>query len=261
MFVVQASLAQQVCDDTQQNVFLLHPAKRIISLAPDLTEILFAIGAGNKVIAVVRGSDYPAAAKKLPVIATANQLDSEAIIALHPDLIVAWAGGVSPTALRQLKQSHIPVYLSWQKKITDIPQTMLRLGKLTGTKDKAQLAADVFLKRYLQLKKQFATKKPVTVFYQVWSQPLITITKNSWINDVIELCGGKNIFADLPGVSPQVSMEAVIARQPAVIFGDPTIWQQWLRLHARFYYLNPDLIERAGPRLIEGATVICRDLA
>lgn len=257
--------ACEVIDDTGQKVNLAHTAKRIVSLAPDMTEDLFVVGAGEHIVGVVRGSDYPLQAKKIPIIASYNNVDIEALLMLHPDLIVAWA---EANFVPQLKKLGIPVYLSRQRKLMDVSATLQRLGCLIGAEKTAEIAAQHYLHRYAELQKKYTDKKVLTVFYQTWPNPLITITKNSWINEVISLCGGKNVFAELKGVAPEVNFEAVITANPEVIIGTNShnnwkkYWQPWRMIRAvRDQYLfsvNPDLIERAGPRLLDGAEEMCK---
>jgi iron complex transport system substrate-binding protein len=266
---IQQVLACEVIDDTGHLVKLAHPAQRIISLAPDLTEIVFAAGAGDKIIGVVKGSDYPFDTKKIPIVATYNNIELEKILILHPDLIIAWS---ETSYLSQLKKLGIPVYLSHQRKLTDIANTLEKIGCLAATEEYADAAAKKYLERYHALQKKYAHQLTVTVFYQIWPKPLMTITKNSWINEVISLCGGKNIFADLRGVAPEVNIEAVIAANPDVIIGtrsadDPLArdplkqWQQWPQLAAvqnkHLVTINPNLIERASPRILEGVEEMC----
>jgi ABC-type Fe3+-hydroxamate transport system substrate-binding protein len=245
-FVWQSVFACDVIDDT----------------GPDLTEILFSVNAGKNIVGVSQGSDYPESAKRIKVIATYNSLDNEALLALHPDLIVSWTD-VNYAA--RLKKLHVPVYFSHQSKISDIPVTMSRLACLSGNQKYAEKVTQSFLQRLQILKNYFAAKKRVTIFYQIWSKPLITITKNSWINEVLVLCGGKNVFEDLNGVAPQVSLESVILADPDMIIGSDTKnWQKWSQTtsvrHPHLFSLNTDLIERAGPRILEGAESMCHIL-
>lgn len=260
-------LACEVTDDAGNKIKLTKPAQRIISLTPDLTEILFAAGAGKHIVGVMQGSDYPAMAKKTPIIASYNSVDTERMLTLQPDLIVVWAEGNLGHAL---KKFNIPIYYSHQKKLTDVPSTLQRLGCLAGTQKIADQAAKKVTQDYQVLQKNYSHKKIVTVFYQVWQQPLITVTKDSWINDVITLCGGKNIFANLKGASPQVNLEEVIIANPEVIVGTKSkqdwqhFWLQWPQLRAvkndHIFVLDPNLIERASPRLLEGALEMCKFL-
>lgn len=253
ILVSRTVLACEVIDDTGQIIHLQHPAQRIISLAPDITEIVFSIGAGKKIVGVMRGSDYPPQAKQIPIVASYNTIDTEAILALHPDLIIRWS---DDHASEQLKKFTIPVYVSHQKNILDIPETMRRLGCLTGTEKNAEKTANQFIQHYQKIKSEYAHKKTVTVFYQVWPKPLMTITKTSWINEVITLCGGKNIYENLRGAAPQVSLESVIVANPDVIMGSRV--ENWQRKHV--YQIDTNLIERAGPRLLNGVDSMCKQL-
>jgi iron complex transport system substrate-binding protein len=251
--------ACDVIDDSGQRIHIPQPAQRIISLAPDSTEILFSIGAGQQIVGVVKGSDYPAQALKIPIVANYNSVNIEAIAALHPDLIVTWADNHFS---QQLKKLAVPVYFSQPKKITDIPKTMQRLACLTGHEVEAKKVTADFLRELNNLTFYSAHRKPVSVFYQVWSRPLMTISRESWINQIITLCGGKNIFADLKGAAPQVNIEAVIAANPQVILGEGVEnWQKWPQLTAvrnhRVYSVHPDWVDRAGPRILLGVREIC----
>ncbi len=259
--------ACEVMDDLQHVVTLSHPAKRIISLAPDATENLFAVGAGDRIVGVMQGSDYPLAAKKIPVIARYNAIDTEIILSLHPDLIVAWSNGVN---MKQLEKRGIAVYVSRPRKLTDIPITLKKLGCLVGNEKMANEVANAYLQRYSLLSKQYTQKKPVTVFYQLWSSPLMTITKQSWINEAINFCGGKNIFENLKTTAPEVTIESVIVKNPDMIVGADKkddwkkSWQSWKNLRAVKHQLlmsvDPDLIERASVRLLDGVSQLCTSM-
>lgn len=255
-------IAAEVVDDNGRVVSLPHDAKRIVSLSPDLTEILFSIGAGQALVGVVSGCDFPSQAKKIPIVASYNKLDAEAILALHPDIIVSWTDA---SFSKQLSELHIPVYFSHPKKISDIAHTMEQLGKLVGNEKQANLAAQSFLHHYQELQQKYKNKSTLSVFYQVWSKPLITITDQSWINEVIKACGGKNIFSHLKGAAPEVNIEAVFAANPDVILGSDTkSWKDWSQLAAvqshQVLSINTDLVERAGPRILDGVENVCREL-
>jgi len=261
------AFACEVTDDLGRTVSLPSPAKRIISLAPDATENLFAIGAGNHIVGVMQGSDYPSAAKKIPVVARYNAIDTEMILSLHPDLIVAWSEGGN---IKQLEKKGIAVYVSHTKKLTDIPNTLQKLGCLVGNAKKANEVANAYLQRYSALSKQYTQAKPVTVFYQLWPNPLITITSQSWINEAISFCGGRNIFAHLKTMAPEVTIESVIVKNPDMIVGADKkddwkkSWQSWPTLRAAKHQLlvniNPDLIERASVRLLDGVSELCTSI-
>jgi len=231
--------------------------------------LLYFAGAGARIVGVMRGSDFPVSAKKIPVIASYNSINSEAILALHPDLIVAWAGGNSHQQLDVLRQLGVPIFVSLQRDIKDIPYTLQRLGCLAGTQKIAKNAANIFSERLQVLEKKYATQSPVPLFYLITSHPLLTVNHQSWINQVITLCGAKNIFANAVGITPQVNIEAVIKRNPLAIIssqrdGWQDSWQAWPQLTAvrlnNLFSIDPDWIERAGPRLLDGAEMFCRDV-
>jgi len=231
-------------------------SERIVSLAPDITESLFAVGAGKQVVGVMQGSDYPPAAQKIPVVAAFDHIDTERLLKMQPDLIVAWAVGRLPHALRRLK---IPVYFVHPEKLQDIPHTLRQLGCLSGHQKKADAAALIFESGIAALKKSHQGVRKIRVFYEVWSHPLMTITRASWINDVIELCGGENVFAGLSGVAPVVDREAVLSAHPEVVATTAT-QAVWSPKGIPVIRLEADMIDRAGPRLLLAARALCREL-
>ncbi len=262
---LQAAAACVVTDDAGQRISLSQPAKRVIVLTPDLVENMFAIGAGKRVIGVISGSDYPDAANKIAKVGSYSGIDLERIVTMHPDLIVTWkyAFQRQVTALRQFG---IPVYVSAPKKLADVPLLMRKLGCLTGENKTAESAARQFENDIKKLSVT-ANNKPASVFFQIDRRALFTINKDSWISQVLELCGGKNIFADARTVSLEVSREAILAANPDVIMhGDQDddwkqSWQPWREVKAvsqkNMFTLNPDWIARAGPRLTLGAKQVC----
>ncbi len=266
---MSSSFALVVSDDLGEQIQLQQPAMRIISLAPDLTEILFAIGAGDRVIAVVQGSDYPAAARRLPVVGAYNGLDLERVLALHPDLIVMW-GSSFARQVSVFKKLGIPIYQTQPEALVDVARTMRHLGYLVGKNAEADHVASGFLQRLLTLKKKYGRRKTITVFYQIGTTSLFTINKKSWINQAITLCGGQNVFADARLLAPEVSVEAVIHANPAVIIMDTrqavlrSRWQRFPMLsavqHHAIFTIDPDLIDRASPRLVDGVAALCEAL-
>lgn len=253
-----------VHDDANNIITLAQPAQRIVSLAPDITEMLFAIGAGQQVVGVMRGSDYPAQAQQLPRVGSYAGIDLEKIIALKPDLIITWSN-LFARDLAILKRMGIKVYVNKPSFLADIPRGMRRFGCLAGTAAVANRSADLFIAKLRALSHQFT--QPVRVFYQIGPYSLMTVNKQSWINQVIALCGGQNIFADVPVIAADVSREAVLAANPQVIMAASTnngwqqSWQHYPSVHAvqkgLLFTVYPDWIDRAGPRLLLGAAQIC----
>lgn len=269
----QAQADIVVTDDSGVTVRLKEPARRIVSLAPHITETLFAAGAGEKIVGVVDYSDYPEAAKQLPRIGGYAKLDLEAIAALKPDLAIGWASGNSPAHIGKLRALGIPIYLVQPERIDDVAAHLERYGELAGTSAPARTAAGIFRTRLAELRTQYGTRPTVRTFYQIWKQPLMTVGGGQVISDAIRLCGGENIFAALKPLAPQITTEAVIAANPEVIIASGMgearpdwldDWRRWTRLAAvrrdNLYFIPPDLIQRHTPRLIEGAAQLCAQL-
>jgi len=262
-----------VRDDAGRQVVLERAARRIVSLAPHATELLFAAGAGNRVVGVVGNSDYPAGARERPVVGNAASLNLEAIIALRPDLVVAWKSGNNGAALERLAGLGVAVFYSEPRRLEDVASNLQRLGTLAGTAATAQSAARQFLEDYRQLAREYAGRATVRTFYQIWAQPLITVNGQHLISQVIGLCGGRNIFTGLDALAPVVNREAVLVADPQIIIagGKPgerarqlDSWQAWTQVSAvknrQLYLIDPDLIQRQGPRILEGARIMCRQI-
>ncbi|MBI5329825.1 MAG: cobalamin-binding protein [Betaproteobacteria bacterium] len=262
-----------VRDDAGVKVRLAKPARRIVSLAPHVTENLYAAGAGERLVGAVSYSDFPEAVRKLPNVGGYDRPDLEAIVALKPDLVVGWQSGNPPAVLNKLQSLGIPVFLTEPGRLADIPANIEKLGRLAGAEAVAERAAENVRGRLADLRRQYAGKPVVTVFYQAWHQPLLTVGGSQIISDVIRLCGGENVFAGLASKAPTVSVEAVLAADPEVILasgmGKETPvgldgWRAWPRLRAvlreNLFQVHPDLLQRPTPRLLDGAERVCRHL-
>lgn len=272
LFASSCALAAVSAQDGLGHTLKLdQPARRIVTLAPHLTESLFAIGAGSQIVGTVDYSDYPAAASKIVRVGGYSGFDLERIRALKPDLILAWEGGNPPQQLAKVASLGIPVFYDKVDKMAEIPGVLERLGTLTGHAADAGAAAQNFRQRTAQLTQQYAGKRPVRLFYQVWDRPLMTINGQQIISDAMRLCGAVNVFADLPAIAPTIDDEAVLAANPEIIAtsGEPgmsravmTRWQKWPNLAAtrkgNLITLPPDILSRKGPRFIDGAEALCR---
>lgn len=265
--------AISVVDDNGNTINLSAPAQRIISLAPNATELLFVIDAGDRLVGTVEHSDYPAAAQRIRRVGGYNALDLELILALQPDLIIGWRTGNNPVQLEKLRALGLPVFISEPRHLQDIPDTARRLAVLAGTSQQAQVFIQQFEQQHASLRQRYAGRRPVKLFYEVWSQPLITINGEHLISDIIHLCGAVNVFADVPVLVPTVSVEAVINAAPDIIVTGAqhaehsewrATWQRWPQLpaveHDQLYFINPDLIQRHGPRILQGAEQLCHDV-
>jgi len=262
----------RVKDNADLLVELSQPAKRIISLSPHITELLYSVGAGESILAAVDFSDYPEQANDLPRIGSGYQLDVEAIISLQPDLIVAWQSGNNQAQLQQLKKLGFNLYLSEPKSLTDIAENLTDLGVLVGNQELAKKQAKKYRSKLESLKQRYKDSEKVLVFYQVWQNPLFTVNKQHIISQIIEMCGGDNIFKELSILSPQVDIESVIVRNPDVIvagIGESrddwlSNWSAWTSINAvknnQLYGIEADLIVRHTLRILQGAELMCQAL-
>ena len=273
LFAGVAQAAISVKDDGGNTVTLSKPAQRIISLAPHATELIFAAGGGDRIVGTVGYSDYPATALKIPRVGSHQQIDVERIIALKPDLLVVWLHGNSERQLEHVRKLGIPFYFSEPKKLTDIPTSIERLGMLMGTEQQANKVAAAERTELARLTEQYRNRPTVRMFYQVWGKPVYTLNGGNIMSDVIRLCGGENVFANLAIPAPVVTTEAVLLENPEVMMtgdrqaeksGGLEIWKQYKNLLAvkndNLFSVDADLVNRAGPRLIEGAAMVCEKL-
>ena len=264
----------RVTDDAGRNVSLAHPARRIISLAPHMTELLFAAGAGAQVVGTVEYSNYPQAAQRIPRIGDSAQLDLERIVALRPDLVVVWRNGNAQRQLDKLLHLGIPVFYNEPRRLPDIARAIEQLGRLAGTQAAAQPVAQDFIARVAALRGRYAGRDPVPLYFQIWDQPLLTVNGEHLISDVIGMCGGRNVFAGLKPLTPEISTEAVLAADPEAIggvsaeagqLGNLEAWKLWPRLTAvarnNLFLIDSDVISRNTPRILEGAEQLCEHLA
>jgi iron complex transport system substrate-binding protein len=256
-------------DDAGNRIELARPAQRIASLAPHLTEQLFAIGAGDRIVGTTDFADYPDEAKRIPRVARAHSVDLERVAALAPDLIAVWGSGFPPAVVEALRRLGAPVFVSEPRSLADIASSLERLGVLTASPGAGAVAA-AFRARLDALRARYAARRPVTVFYQVWAQPLMTLSGQHVLNEAIRVCGGRNVFEHLAPIAPHVSVEAVLAADPEVIVaaeagGRPTgVLESWKRFPAlravragRLVTLDADRINRHTPRLLDELAVLC----
>ncbi len=268
---VSAHAAVTVKDDDGNTVTVQKPAQRVISLAPHVTELLFAAGGGSHVVGVVAYSDFPEAAKQVPQVGSNRELDLERIIALKPDLFVVWRHGSSERQIEMVRKLGVPVYHSEPHKLEDIPASLLKLGQLMGTEAVARPAAADLGRQLASLRAQYANRAPVRSFYQVWDKPLYTLNGAHIVSDALRLCGGENVFARLPVTAPVVSVEGVLQENPEAIFataeknyGGVSMWKPYGSLTAvrndNLFTIDGNLLNRSGPRMIAGAAMLCEKL-
>lgn len=266
-----ASAAVSVMDDARHVVTLQAPAHRIISLSPHATELLFAIGAGPHVVGVIEYSNYPPEAIRIPSVGSSTALDLERIIALKPDLIVNWGSGNPAAQIAKLRAAGIPVFNSEPRDFETIASSMERLAQLAGTGTIGKSAAENFRMRLKKLATAYQQRPAVTVFYQIWREPLMTLNDAHIVSAAIRLCGGRNVFGKLPQLAPTVSTEAVLKANPDVIISGSgaeddglSRWRRFPTLnavaHENLFAINSDLLTRAAPRILDGTEMLCKDL-
>ena len=260
-------------DDTGHEVRLPEPARRIIALAPHIAESLYAAGAGSRMVGTVDYSDYPPAAKQLPRVGGYSRIDLEAVVALKPDLVIAWESGNNMVQADKLRALGLTVYISQPNRMEDVAAQLERYGQLAGTSAVASAEARRFRERLAALQTANASKPKVRTFYQIWKAPLMTVGGPQIISDAIRLCGGDNVFGHLKQMAPRISVEAVIEANPEAIvatgMGDAKPewlhdWDKWKNLTAvrrdNLFHINPDIMQRHTPRILDGTTQLCAHL-
>jgi len=260
-------------DAVGRELVLQHPASRIVSLAPHITEVVFAAGAGDLLVGAVAYSDYPEAAKAIPRVGSYDSVSYETVLTLKPDLVLAWHEGNGDGVVARLEALGLKVFVSEPSKLEDVATSLRVVGRLTGRETTANAAADEFLQRLSRLKQTYADESPVSVYYQIWDEPLLTLNGNHLISDVIRLCGGRNVFADAIPLVSRISVESVIRADPQVIIASGMDkarpewldkWRSWPSMTAvandQLYFVPPGILQRHTPRIIEGASQLCSKL-
>ena len=247
-------------------------ARRIVTLAPHLVEIVFAAGAGDRLVGVARHSDFPREAQHIPQIGDAARVDLERILGLQPDLVLAWTSGNPARDVGRLEELGQRVFVTEPRRLDDIPRLLRAVGALAGSEAVAEPAALAFEARLAKLRAAHSGRAPVRVFYEIWHRPLLTVNGKHMISDVIALCGGANVFATVPVLTPAVTLEAVLYARPEAILGGsssatPQEFVARWRNHAveglrnvPAFFVPPDDIQRATPRILNGVEAICRHL-
>jgi iron complex transport system substrate-binding protein len=269
--------ATSVIDDTGRRVTLSHDPRRIVSLAPGATEMLFAAGAGDRVIATVDFSDEPAAAKRVPRIGDVTAVDMERLVALHPDVVVVWPGGGNPAQIEKIEQLGIPIYRQQVNRLGDLPDSVRRLGALAAAGAVAEKAAGALAAELARIAREYgatAVGARPTVLLEVWNRPIYTVGGTHLMSDALTLCGVRNVFGDLKELGPVIDMEAVIARNPDIIVaaappGEAASWlAEWRRFRSlkavrtgRLVAFEDQRFTRLGPSVVPATEALCKALA
>jgi iron complex transport system substrate-binding protein len=262
--------ALEIIDDVGALITFTSPPQRIISLAPNLTELAFAAGMGSHMVAVSAYSDFPAAAQKLPQVGDAFRLNWEQLLALKPDLILAWGSGLSAQDRAAFEKLKLKFIVLEPRRLDDIPRILRMLGKIAATSAAVEIAAQDFEQQRVTLHQKYQNKNRVRAYFQISATPLLTISGAHIISDVLQLCGARNVFSDTPMLVTTISDEALVQAQPQIMLGIATTKNQeietgnaWRKLpvHAarlgKIGFVHPDIISRATPRILLGASQIC----
>jgi len=277
-FAAAEAAALTVVDDAGHRFVIERPPQRIVTLAPSLTELVFAAGGGASLVGTSALSDFPPAARKIARIGDAGRLDVERVIALKPDLVLIWQRGNTSRELEQLEAAGMRLFQLEPRRLGDVARAIERLGELLGHESEAKQRASEMRSALDRLRAAHAGAAPVTVFYQVWRQPLMTVNGKHLIDDIVTLCGGRNVFAGLAPLVPILSSEAVVGANPEAILtasetASAEAWKRdpanpsfaaWHRHRSMtavrrswLYALNGDNISRQGPRVVDGAMAVC----
>ena len=270
---VNAFAEVTVKDYLGRTVTLQKPAQRIVALAPHIVENLFSAGGGGALVGAVDYCDYPEAAKNIPRVGAISAFSLEAIVAMHPDLVLVWMSTRGSDVIAKLEALGIATYASDPHSLTDVPRSIRDYGVLTGNQKVAEQAALNYEKKLKQLSDTYQNAQPVSVLYQVWYEPLQTLNNEHIISDVIRLCGGVNAFGDAPTLAPKISIESVLARNPDAIIASGMgearpdwldNWRTWHSLKAvqnnHLFFIPPDIIQRHTERILTGASLMCEHL-
>jgi iron complex transport system substrate-binding protein len=266
--------ALQLQDDDQHTLQLMRPAQRIVSLAPGATAMLFAAGAGEHVVGTSAYSDEPEAARRIERVGDAQSFDLERILALHPDVVVVWSGGTSPTQLARMEGVGLRIYRHRLAQLDDIPASLARLGRLAGTQAAADAAAAQFTQRIAALRERYLQAPPATVLIQVWDRPIYTVGRTEIMTDVIHACGYRSLYEDLTDPGPAVTLESVLARDPQIILAlppDATAGRDWVAAWRAYPSMRAvrsgsvvswtdQRLSRLGPSIVDAAQDLCRAL-
>ena len=271
---VQSGVPLELTDDRGRHVQLKNFASRIVSLSPHITELVFSAGAGNKLVGASRHSDYPEEAKSVREVGDVSGLDFEGILALKPDLVIAWRSGNSGADISKLEKLGLTVFAAEVARLEDVPRLLRATGKLAGTSRQAESAARAYEEELQQIKHRFGSRHKISVFQLIWDQPLMTLNANHIASDIVKICGGINVFASRPSLTQVISEEDLVMANPDAIISSisPELGESRLRSRLqrfsqmsairnnRIFFVHPDLINRQTVRALIAAKTVCEQL-
>jgi len=247
----------------------VNAAERVISLAPSLTEIVTELDAADLLVGVLDGGERPASVAALPSVGRYGQLEMERLLSLRPDLLLLWPGSVGVAQRDQLQRLNIPTLTAEPHSLDQLADQIEQIGERLGRAERGRQVAGAFRQRLAELRKRYHRDTPMSVFYQVWDQPLYTIGGGQIISDALSVCGARNVFADLEQPAPQVSLEAVLQRDPEMILTSDArllsgwkVWPQLKAVKAQHLYAVPDKgLERASGQMLGAVAKLCERLS
>ncbi len=260
-------------DALDREVTIPYPPKRIVSLVPDITETLFALGLADEIAGVTRFSNFPLAAQKKPRVGSYTNINIEAVTDLQPDLILATGAGNSPMQIRRLERMGFPVFVVYPRDLDGILTTIQRIAEIVGRENKGKALVQEMKQRIEQVSQRVAGREKPRVFLQIGRDPIFTVSKGSFADHLISLAGGDNIAKDGKIPYPSYSLEEIILKAPEVIIISSMYvnsnhaqwldeWKKWKILPAvknnRLYTMNSDLIDRPSPRIVKGLEQMAR---
>lgn len=272
--IAEQSLPPGVADDRGRSIRLDYVTKRIISLSPNITELIFAAGAGSKLVGVSRYSDYPEAAKFIPDVGDSSSLDLERIVALKPDLVIAWRSGNTASDIEKLEKLGLTVFVTEATRLEDVSRLLRVIGKLAGTSAQAEPGARAYETELRQIKRSFGSRQQIRVFQLIWHQPLMTVNGDHIISDIISICGGANVFASAASLTPVISTENLLEADPQAIISSVSLESVEMEVREllrrlshlsavrgnHLFFVHADLIHRQTPRMLQAAKTVCTQL-
>ena len=261
-----------VIDDAHNRVAIDQPARRIIAAAPNLAELTYAAGAGQWLIASVRGTNYPADAAALPIVGDAAGLDFEQILRMKPDVVLAWGSGNKPADLERLGRTGVAVVVMEARTLNDIARHMRIIGRIAGTDVEAQRSALRFENALAQLRARHAESCVVNVFVEIWHQPVFTVGAGHPLSDALQICGARNALGSYPLLAGPIPLEDVLMAHADAILsvtgsseeGAQARWDNLLPVpgghSVPVFSITPELLVRSGPRMLDGLEMLCERL-
>jgi iron complex transport system substrate-binding protein len=269
--VAHAEIRQR--DDRGVEVTLAQPASRVVTLAPYLAELVFAVGAGARLVGVSAFSDFPLEAARIPIVSDSAHVNLEEIVSVKPDLVLAWRTGNRLRDISAIEARGFPVFVTEPSRLEDVPRLLRTIGRLVGAESNSEVRASGIERRFAALRSRYSGKSEVRVFYEIWHEPLMTVNGSHYVSAMLALCGGRNVFEAALPLTPVISREQLLAVDPdAILVSAPPAqaneaivgWTRWSTLSAvkrnALYAIDPALVSRMGARVAEGAEAICTAL-